>query len=43
MDIIKEMNNIKIVLLALWNSENHPEAMEIINQFKRDIEYEERK
>jgi hypothetical protein len=27
----------KVVLLALWNDENHPEATKIIEQFKEDI------
>ena len=38
MEINIEINKIKVVLLALWYDKNHPEAIEIINQFNRDIE-----
>ena len=33
-----ELNKIKVVLLALWDNQPHPEAQEIINAFRKDID-----
>lgn len=32
-----EINKIKVVLCALWDNQNHPEAQEIITKFKEEI------
>ena len=33
-----ELNEIKVVLLALWNDTPHPEAQDIISKFKEEID-----
>lgn len=33
-----ESNKIKVVLCALWDNQLHPEAQEIINKFKEEID-----
>jgi Fe2+ or Zn2+ uptake regulation protein len=32
-----KINKIKIVLLALWDNQNHPEAQELIKEFRDDM------
>lgn len=32
-----EINKLKIVLLALWDNEPHPEALNLITEFRHDI------
>ena len=33
-----EINKIKVVLCALWDDQNHPEAQKIIDEFKKEID-----
>ena len=33
-----ELNKIKIVLIALWDNQNYPEAQKIIEDFKKEID-----
>lgn len=33
-----ELNKIKVVLCALWDNQNHPEAQELINKFKQELD-----
>lgn len=35
---IIDINKIKVVLIALWRNEPHPEAQKIIDEFGKDIE-----
>jgi len=33
-----EINKMKVVLLALWDNQSHPEAQEIVVQFRKDVD-----
>lgn len=35
--IEEELYKIKVVLCALWDNQNHPEAQEIIDGFKKEV------
>ena len=37
-DIITELNKIKVVLLALWDNQNHPDAQKIVEKFKEETD-----
>lgn len=37
-DIQIEINKIKVVLCALWDSQPYPEAQSIIAEFKKEID-----
>lgn len=33
-----QLNKVKIVLCALWDNQPHPEAGEIVDEFKKEID-----
>lgn len=37
-DMRIEINKIKVVLLALWDKQPHPEATDLIKEFRNDID-----
>ena len=37
MTIETEINKIKVVLCALWDNQNYPEAQEVIDKFKEEM------
>lgn len=41
-EINTEINRIKVVLLALWDNQNPPDAQKIIDEFREEIEEIER-
>jgi len=37
-NLCNEVNKIKVVLCALWNNENHPDATKIIKKYEKELD-----